>query len=62
MVEVRGPLQCPPVCVLFYSTAHTTILALPSMMARPHPKVSSFKHVILVYSHVKPEFLKHQVI
>jgi len=32
------------------------------MTARPHPNVFSFRHGILVYSHVKPEFLKYQVI
>lgn len=61
MVEVHGPLRCLPVRVLFYSTVHTTILALTSVTARPHPNVSSFRHGILVYSHVKPQFLYHQV-
>jgi hypothetical protein len=32
------------------------------MMARPHPNVSSFRNGFMVYSHVKPKFLKHQVI
>lgn len=48
--------------ILFYSTIHTTILALTSMKTRPHPNVSSFMHGVLVYSHLKPEFVKYQVI
>lgn len=48
--------------ILLYSTVHTIILTLTSMKARPHPNVSSFMHSVLVYSHLKPEFLKHQVI